>query len=190
MANGPKCSICGKPATVHFTQIIDGKAQKMDFCEECANKKGLGAAGFEAFSELLAEAGAPVDPEMNKKMMAALAMAGTELETGESCEVCGFKMENFKKTARLGCPHCYRTFEAVLEPMLKEMHMLKGEVLHKGKVPAKSLSRRSLNESLADLERSLKEAIKKEQYEEAAVLRDQMRELKEMAEKTQKEEES
>ena len=36
MANPIKCSLCGKPATVHLTQIINNKVHKVDLCEACA----------------------------------------------------------------------------------------------------------------------------------------------------------
>ena len=47
MANPIKCSLCGKPATVHLTQIINNKIHKVDLCEDCAKAKGVtDPAGF------------------------------------------------------------------------------------------------------------------------------------------------
>src|ERR1700739_3663273 len=43
-----QCSICKeKPATVHLTQIVGDKMQKLDLCEDCAKAKGVNdPAGF------------------------------------------------------------------------------------------------------------------------------------------------
>ena len=85
------------------------------------------------------------------------------------CEVCGFSPADFKKTGRFGCPHCYETFKDILQPMLKNMHK---DIVHRGKVPEKALARLSRKRRLDQLESDLQEAIKEENYEEAARLRD------------------
>ena len=53
---------------------------------------------------------------------------GVELK----CPRCGFTQADFKKSGRLGCPECYKTFAEGLEGLLKTMH--KG-TRHVGKVP-------------------------------------------------------
>ena len=43
MATEHKCDICGKPATVHITKIIDNKKVKIHLCSKCAEKASFDA---------------------------------------------------------------------------------------------------------------------------------------------------
>lgn len=152
MAKPEQCANCTKPATIHLTQIIDNKIHKVDLCEDCPYKQSVtDPEGFSLADFLL-------------KPPASL--------TGDSslqCEVCGFTPKDFKKTGRFGCPHCYDTFRDILEPMLANMHK---DVVHRGKVPERALARMSRRRRLDQLESDLQEAIKLENYEDAARLRD------------------
>ncbi|OAM87814.1 UvrB/UvrC motif-containing protein [Termitidicoccus mucosus] len=159
MASPLKCNLCSKPATVHLTQIVNNKVHKVDLCEECAQAKGVtDPTGF-SLSDLL--------------LKASLNTEGSD--TGPRCEQCGFTQNDFKKTGRFGCPHCYETFKALIEPMLDNMH--KGTT-HTGKVPQKALARKSLYDRLTTLELDLSEAIKTERYEDAARYRDEINQVK------------
>ena len=158
MAKPEQCSNCNKPATIHLTQIIDNKIHKVDLCEDCPYKQSV------------------TDPEGFS--LADFLMKDPSSIGGESsvkCEVCGFTRADFKKTGRFGCPHCYDSFKATLEPMLSNMH--KGTV-HRGKVPEKALARMSKKRRLDQFEEDLREAIESENYEEAARIRDLLSEAK------------
>jgi protein arginine kinase activator len=159
MASPLKCNLCSKPATVHLTQIVNNKVHKVDLCEECAQAKGItDPTGF-SLSDLL--------------LKASLNTEGPDISP--RCEQCGFTQNDFKKTGRFGCPHCYETFKALIEPMLDNMH--KGTT-HTGKVPQKALTRKSLYDRLTTLELDLSEAIKTERYEDAARYRDEINQVK------------
>lgn len=162
MANPLKCDLCSKPATVHLTQIINNKVQKVDLCEECAQAKGVtDPAGF-SLTDLLLKASLNPDTPA----------------PGVRCEQCGFSQGDFKKHGRFGCPVCYDTFKGLVEPMLENMH--KG-VHHTGKVPARALERKSLYDRLTKLETDLSDAIKSERYEDAARTRDEINQVKQSA---------
>jgi protein arginine kinase activator len=154
-----KCSLCTQPATVHLTQILDGKVHKVDLCEACAQAKGVTDPSGFSLSDLLLKASLNVP-----------ASAGAL-----RCEQCGFTPGDFKKHGRFGCPHCYETFQAMLAPLLENMH--KG-VTHTGKVPRKALERKSLYDRLTRLESNLGDAIKAERYEDAARFRDEIHEVR------------
>ncbi len=96
--------------------------------------------------------------------------AGPELE----CPTCGFAQADFKKTGRLGCSTCYTVFAEPLEGMLKQMH--KG-TQHIGKVPKALRAKLDTTKQRERLNTQLKKAIETENYEEAAQLRDQLKEL-------------
>lgn len=161
MANPIKCSLCGKPATVHLTQIINNKVHKVDLCEECAQAKGVTDPNGFSLADLL------VKPELEGGEGAA--------EGGLVCPKCGFTQQDFKKVGRFGCPACYEAFRPLLTPLLPSMH--KGSV-HSGKIPQRALDRRSIYDRLTKLEMELDIAIKSERYEDAARFRDEIRQIK------------
>ena len=167
MASPLKCDLCGKPATVHLTQIVNSKMHKVDLCEACAQAKGVTDPGGFSLADLLLKAS--LNPE---------AAGGEGAPGGVECPACGFTPTDFKKHGRFGCPQCYRTFESMVAPMLDNMH--KG-TRHVGKVPVKALARRSLLERVSELESGLAEAIKTERYEDAARLRDELAEARRQA---------
>jgi len=163
MTNPLKCDFCSKPATVHLTQIVNNKVHKVDLCEECAQTKGVtDPTEFSSLADLLLKAS--LNPE-----------AGA---AGIRCEQCGFTQADFKKQGRFGCPACYEAFKNFLAPMLEGMH--KG-ITHSGKVPQAALQRKTLYDRLTKLELDLTDAIKSEQYEEAARFRDEISQVKQAA---------
>jgi protein arginine kinase activator len=161
MTNPLKCDFCSKPATVHLTQIVNNKVHKVDLCEACAQTKGVtDPTEFSSLADLLFKASLNPEP----------------LAAGTRCEQCGFTQADFKKLGRFGCPACYDVFQGLLDPMLDGMH--KGTT-HSGKVPRVALTRKSLSDRLSKLQVSLTEAIKSEQYEDAARYRDEINQVKE-----------
>lgn len=160
MASNLKCNLCGKPATVHLTQIVNNKVHKVDLCEACAQAKGVTDPGGFSLADLLVKAALNPEP---------VAVGGLR------CEQCGFTQADFKKFGRFGCPACFEAFKEVLDPMLENIH--KG-VRHTGKVPRRSATRKSLNDRLSRLETDLTEAIKTERYEDAARFRDEIAQVK------------
>ena len=87
---------------------------------------------------------------------------------------CGLTAADFKKTGRLGCGACWATFERGLTTLLKDIHR---GTAHVGKVPVRSLKVRETAAQLHDLEQELNQAVKEERFEDAAVLRNQIRQL-------------
>ena len=157
------CCICKeKPATVHYTQILGDKTQKVDLCESCAKSKGANdPAGF-ALADLLLGLGASQEVEQ--------AVGGTDVK----CPQCGFSHADFKKSGRLGCSECYVTFAEGLSGLLKSMH--KG-TRHVGKVPAALRQSREAADRLKSLQKKLARAIEDENFEQAAVFRDELKQL-------------
>ena len=165
MAESINCDICSKLATVHLTQIVNGKIHKIDLCETCAKEKGV------------------TDP--NGFSLADLLSSGVESEDLEAahvelvCSNCGFTPEDYKKLGRLGCPTCYEDLAPMIAPMLAHMH--KG-VHHLGKLPEKTLARNGSRDEVKNIEEKLQQAIKEERYEDAAELRDQLLQLTKQSE--------
>lgn len=158
------CMVCKeKEAKVHVTQIVGDKMQKVDLCEDCAGKKGVNdPAGF-SLADLLLGLGASQEMEQ---------AGGAELR----CPNCGFTQADFKKAGRLGCPECYSAFAEGLEGLLKTMH--KG-TRHVGKIPEAHAQSRDIAEKLKSLQKKLDKAITDENFELAALVRDEIKVMRE-----------
>lgn len=158
------CGLCKeKEATVHLTQIAGEKMQKVDLCEQCAKEKGVNDPDAFSLADMLLGLGASQEMEE--------ATGDSELK----CPTCGFSQADFKKSGRLGCGDCYKTFSGGLESLLKSMH--KG-TRHIGKVPASLRETADLKEKLRELQTELDKSIENENFEQAAVLRDDINRLK------------
>ena len=92
----------------------------------------------------------------------------------QKCPVCGFTQADFKKTGRLGCGTCYATFAEGLNTLLKAMH--KG-TKHVGKLPQRAHREVQLSDQMRTLAENLEKAVAEENYETAASLRDQIKQL-------------
>jgi protein arginine kinase activator len=161
------CSICKeKPATVHLTQIVGDKMQKLDLCEDCAKAKGINDPTSFGLADLDLVLGLGASQEIEQ------AAGGVELK----CPRCGFTQADFKKSGRLGCPECYQTFAEGLGGLLKTMH--KG-TRHTGKAPEALRQSRDLSDRMKTLQIKLAKAIKDEDFEEAAILRDEIKRMSE-----------
>jgi protein arginine kinase activator len=160
-----QCSICKeKSASVHLTQIVGDKMQKLDLCEDCAKAKGVNdPAGF-AMADMMLGLGAAQELEQ--------AVGGLEVK----CPRCGFTQVDFKKSGRLGCPECYRTFAEGLAGLLKTMH--KG-TRHVGKAPESLRASRETADRLKALQKKLAKAVEAEDFELAANLRDEIKQTSE-----------
>ncbi|HXR05296.1 MAG TPA: UvrB/UvrC motif-containing protein [Verrucomicrobiae bacterium] len=166
MSEKKMCSICKeKPATVFLTKIAsDNTPRNLDLCEDCAKSKGV--YNMDIFSvadaDLLLGLGASQQIEQ--------AAGGVEVK----CPRCGFTQADFKKSGRLGCPECYQTFAEGLGGLLKTMH--KG-TRHAGKAPEALRQSRDLSDRMKTLQNKLAKAIKDEDFEQAAILRDEIKQM-------------
>lgn len=157
------CCICKeKNATVHLTKIEGEKMQKVDLCEECAKAKGVNDQTGFSLADLLLGLGASQELEQS--------VGGVDAK----CPQCGFTQADFKKSGRLGCSECYVTFAEGLGGLLKSMH--KG-TKHVGKVPESLRTKRDITEQLNVLQKKLNKAIETENFEQAAQLRDEIKQV-------------
>ena len=157
------CEACKQAqATVHLTEIVNEQMTELHLCESCANQKGAQVESHFGLSDLLSE----------------LADFGKPQEAEETpvktCPSCGMTYEDFRKVGRLGCAQCYTTFKRSLGSLLKRIH---GSPIHLGKSPARLVRPTASKAELSELRRKLGRAIEKEEFEEAAALRDQIRRL-------------
>lgn len=164
------CQECQKrPATVHITKIINNQKAQISLCEECAS------AYQEQWSSFWG-----TNFSINKFLAGLLshdsALAGSNkgVNKQNACPQCGQSYAHFAQSGKFGCDRCYETFGENLEPLLRRLH---GSRAHRGKVPARTGGSIRLKKELQDLKYKLHELIKAEKFEEAAKIRDKIREL-------------
>lgn len=161
------CDKCGKrTATVHYQQVVNGKATEQHLCGQCA-------AGFGGFGTL----------DLNKLFATGAAYPNRR---GAACPVCGMTLADFEARGRFGCSNCYQAFAEEIKPLIRRYH---GERRHKGKikrplkfVPGSSDLLSPPDGKLADktyeklaLQKQLAELVELEKFEEAAKVRDRLR---------------
>jgi len=160
------CDICNKnDAIVHYAEVINGEIKKLNICEHCAKDKGFGAEVTFSLGDMLS--GMIDDPSKDVDRMPLKE---------DKCNACNMTYEEFKKSGRLGCDKCYKSFEKKLIPLLDTIHK---HTRHKGKVPKAYKDKFIKIEKIRELNKKLKEAVENEEFETAAVLRDKIREMSE-----------
>jgi len=156
------CDICKKNnAVVHYTEVVNDKIKKLNLCEECALSKGIGTQSPFSIGELLGGL-TPPTPEQ------------TASDKSVTCPGCGMSLNEFKESGRLGCFQCYDVFNKSVMPLLRNIHK---STKHIGKMPSSAQESVGDVEKIRDLENRLQEAVKKEEYETAAKIRDEIKAL-------------
>lgn len=160
-----KCLRCAKQASLHITELKGGKSLSLHLCEQCA-KEYLSTV----------EPGGPPEEMIAPQKAEAEAVDEDDLpEIGAKiCPECGISFKQFRSQGRLGCPRDYEVFRDELQPLLENIH---GETQHVGKFPPRIPETSRHKHELTRLRSELRVAVDEEQYEAAAQLRDQIRQL-------------
>ncbi|HVK16729.1 MAG TPA: UvrB/UvrC motif-containing protein [Fimbriiglobus sp.] len=159
-----KCQRCPKQATLHITEVLpDERFEELHLCEDCAKK-------------YLYEPAAAQQQAAKKSGKPAADLDLGDDPGGKQCEACGIKFVEFRNAGRLGCSHDYDSFREELLPLLESIH---GDVRHQGKTPRRLPKAKSAQAELAQLRKKLQQAVLEEAYEEAASIRDRIKQLEE-----------
>lgn len=173
-----KCQKCDRPATHKITRIIDGQAVDFYLCQEHAAEfsplQGQSALAQKNLAQLLAGLLKSEQGQKAEKQAAA--------DADLKCRRCGTTLREYRRTMLLGCSECYRTFEKHLTHDLRRYH---GTIRHCGKHPLPKAGEASGKEMLEALRKRLQLAIADEDFELAAQLRDQIRQLSAAGDKSQ-----
>lgn len=153
-----KCEMChNHDATVHFKQVVDGRVQEVWICRGCAESQGLNLESPQSLTDFFFGASVesqPVPPDKD-----------------HACPVCAMKLSDFRRLSRLGCRQCYPTFQEDVETALNQ---LQDGDRHLGKIPV----RERISVEIAQLEDALASAIQAQQFEDAARIRDELRDIR------------
>lgn len=164
------CENCMKnPATTHIRTVINGVVTEKNLCGYCAAKSGYSKFVNNGFASMLA------------------SMFGNELATGNiteaRCECCNTRFSDIAETGKMGCSECYKAFSDKLIPYLKRVH---GTTEHIGKrldFKNSSLAPITPKARKEQLRNEMLKAVQDEDFEKAALLRDEIKKLEDGGEK-------
>lgn len=164
------CEQCKqREATTHIRRVVNGAAEEHHLCTDCAREAGL-----------YKEAAMPdFGFHLSDLFSGFLGSSVQNLPAAARCEFCGSSMHEIVKHSRVGCAQCYDTFREQLQPTLQRIH---GAQTHKGKIPAESpeaMQQKQKEQEIARLRAEIAAAVQAEQYEQAAALRDEIRNIEE-----------
>lgn len=151
MDYGFKCSICGKPATVHYKETFNGKTREVHYCSECA-KISMNNSNSDIITTLF---------NIGK---------GNNYKSKIRVCKCGTTENDIYRTGKFGCSECYNVFRDIAEQYVTSM----GYNYHKGKAPIKLAG--SMSE-IDKLKLQLEKAVAEERYLDADKIAKQIEEL-------------
>ena len=155
-----KCRQCANQATLHITEVM-GHASEIHLCEKCARDYLDESESSDADS---------VAADLAAKLEELQSTTSEDLDS-VSCSGCGITLSEFRDIGRLGCPSCYDDFREELKPLLENIHE---ELFHTGKRPNRIMESHDEQARVLQLRNEQREAIRQEDYETAAILRDQI----------------
>ncbi len=154
-----KCEKCGQNiATTHIRSVVNGVAVEKNLCSHCASQEGYSLSPQNGLADMLA------------------SMFGQELRKNrintKKCPVCNSDFSAIAKSGKAGCSMCYQTFKSELLPYLKRVH---GSTKHIGRTPNSSAFKN--DNTVESLRKELSQLVAEERYEQAAVVRDKIKEI-------------
>ena len=163
-----KCQKCGaNNANTHVKTIINGEFKEYDLCSECAHKMG--------YTNVFAD----MDNDFSNLLGSFFGNMLPARTQATRCEFCGSTYSEIAKTGQVGCANCYKLFADQLYPSIRRIH---GNTTHCGKnsgraaAAEKKPAEMTKEEKLADMKKQLDAAVKEQNFELAAELRDKIKE--------------
>lgn len=164
-----KCDSCGKEnANVHMTSIVNGVKEEHHYCQQCANQKEQGTGSM--FSSMFD------DTFFNNQFFANVMYPQSTLGNSKlsACPQCGMTISAFNYQGRLGCDKCYEAFQQHLIPLIKR---IQGSTSYEGRLPQRGAEDLKVEQTIKQLRNDLIQAVKQEQFERAAQIRDEIKSL-------------
>lgn len=166
------CQNCKKnEATTHIKRVLNGEATESHLCHTCAQNLGY-TNFFDDFS-------------FNMPSLFAGLFSDTLPTLSEAnisrCEKCGCSFDDIVKSGRVGCADCYEKFYEKLLPSIQRIH---GKAKHSGKTPVNipkepvKPKEKTPEEIIAQLEKDMQKAVNEQNFEQAAIIRDEIKKLK------------
>lgn len=164
------CQNCGKnEATTHIKRVVNGDTTQTHLCAECAQALGYG--------DMFSGFGLNLDDFFGGFLGDTVQKLASPVE--QRCSKCGNTFSDIVRSGKVGCSECYKTFYDKLLPSIQRIH---GRIKHNGKQVSSIETTASQVEQVKkdpveELKKELATAIENQEFEQAAVIRDKIREL-------------
>lgn len=168
-----ECQECHKrPATLHFTQVINGNKTEVHVCEVCAKDKGYMTYPEDGYSlHNLLSGLFNFDTSSLESQKGSSYKQTKELQ----CSQCEMTFTEFKRVGKFGCAECYQAFSDSLDPIFRRVHS--GNTKHYGKIPTRKGGDLHTKKQVESYKEELHRLIEDEAFEEAATVRDKIKDL-------------
>lgn len=159
------CELCGKnQATTHIKSMVNGKYTEMWLCPHCAKTKGWGNLFSNTSTDFSSFLGSFFGDGLPSRTSAT------------RCKSCGSSFADIARSGKVGCADCYINFYDELLPSIQKIH---GNIQHSGKVSVNADANIKLSRVIEKSRQELALAVKEQNFELAAKLRDKIKELEE-----------
>lgn len=159
------CQECQEEeAKLHVTKIINGEKKELYLCEECAQEAGELDFDF-SFDNFLSGL---LNNKLNSQPKIDLG------QTDFKCDVCGLRYREFARKGRLGCSSCYDSFREKLSKVIRRIH---SSTKHTGKIPKRAGEKVRIKRKIKNLRKEMDRVVEEEEFERAADIRDEIKEL-------------
>ena len=178
------CETCKKrTATVFYNENINGKVCSYSLCGECAAK--LHEKGeIQDITSMIGSFADPFSELQDHFFSGFFGLPSQKSIHGEKkCPDCGSSYHEIASVGKVGCAKCYETFAEELARSIQSIH---GTTCHTGAVPSRQRAKLQRVEWIKKRKKDLQDAIRREDYEAAARLRDEIRELEQMVDQEDK----
>ncbi|MFW2489395.1 UvrB/UvrC motif-containing protein [Clostridium chromiireducens] len=168
------CEKCGKnDAKVNLITVMNGQKHEVWLCENCVKD----IANIPFLNSMAQNINFPLQG-MLTEMLSNTESNKSSIDNNKIkeivCSSCGLTYNEFKRSGKLGCSDCYKDFKVVLEPRIKS---LQAGVKHVGKIPKVKGRELVQKRRLKDLKEEMQKLIMDEEYERAAIVRDEIKKL-------------
>ncbi len=177
------CDICHKnPASIHIQEITNGQKKTLNLCSDCAakhsEKMNLELGPINLAGLLYNKAASETEKNSANE---TTPITEHSSDNNLSCPECQWTFEQLRKSGKVGCRHCYEIFGSAIRGALPNMHR---GLHHVGKTPqGHCADRTQAEQEITRLQQELNQAVGREEFEQAAQLRDQILKLKEQLKK-------
>lgn len=160
------CDVCGKrDAVIHIQQIIGKEVIDLHLCRQCAREKNISESESSVNNSIL---------NLVRNLLDSTKITQFIDQKTTHCPTCGTKLMEIKESGKAGCPDCYREFRTVIRESLGAGS---SPLIHKGNIPAKLKSYKTILVDRERLKKELEEAVVQEDYETAVIIRDKLKEI-------------
>lgn len=174
------CDNCGKnEATVMYSENINGVKKEMHLCQKCSKELGIDNINFNMPIDFSSFFGEMLEDFQTPEFM-PLYNSMKDLK----CKNCGYTFDNIVNKGQFGCANCYETFQNEIDPIIKKIQGANMHIGRIGKISDNKIEKLNLEDKeskelnkIDQIKAKLKEAIKTEDYEKAAKLRDEIKKL-------------